>query len=194
MALTSELTQYLLSGLTSGAVYAVIALGFTIIYNATEIINFAQGEFVMLGGMAMIALDMSGRFPMAVSFVLAVSAVTLVGMALQRLAIQPVKRPSPITLIIITVGASIFLRGAAMLVWGKDPQGLRPFTGMTPIAIGGATITPQSLWVMGVSLVMMAGLQFFYKRGPHGAHLFRPERRHGCGSRHRHGSHHPMRL
>jgi branched-chain amino acid transport system permease protein len=163
MDLTNEFAQYLISGLTSGAIYAVIALGFTVIYNATEVINFAQGEFVMLGGMAMIAVDMAGRFPLAVSFVLAVSAVTLVGVVLQRLAIQPVKRPSPITLIIITVGASIFLRGVAMLVWGKDPLSLRPFTGATPIAVGGATITPQSLWVMGVSLVVMAGLHFFYK-------------------------------
>jgi branched-chain amino acid transport system permease protein len=111
----------------------------------------------------MIAVDATGRFPLPVSFIVAVSSVTLVGMVFQRLAIQPVRRPSAITLIIITVGASIFLRGVAMLVWGKDPVGLRPFSGVTPIALGGATLTPQSLWVLSVSLVVMAGLQFFYK-------------------------------
>ena len=163
MDLISELTQYLISGLTSGAIYAIIALGFTIIYNATEVINFAQGEFVMLGGMVMIAVDATGRFPLPVSFILAVSSVTLVGVVFQRLAIQPVRRPSAITLIIITVGASIFLRGVAMLVWGRDPLGLRPFSGVSPIAVGGATLTPQSLWVLSVSVVVMAGLQFFYK-------------------------------
>jgi branched-chain amino acid transport system permease protein len=163
MDLVSELTQYLISGLTSGAIYAIIALGFTIIYNATEVINFAQGEFVMLGGMVMVAVDATGRFPLPVSFIVAVSSVTLVGMMFQRLAIQPVRRPSAITLIIITVGASIFLRGVAMLVWGKDPVGLRPFSGVTPIALGGATLTPQSLWVFSVSLVVMTLLQFFYR-------------------------------
>jgi branched-chain amino acid transport system permease protein len=162
MELRSQILQYLISGVTSGAIYAVIALGFTVIYNATEVINFAQGEFVMLGGMAMIALDGTG-LPLGVSFILAVLGVTLVGVILERLAIQPVKRPEPITLIIITVGASIFLRGVAMMIWGKDALGLRPFSGVRPIQLGGAALTPQSLWVLAVTVTLMAGLQFFYK-------------------------------
>ena len=163
MDLSSQILQYIISGITNGAIYAVIALGFTIIYNSTEVINFAQGEFVMLGGMAVIGLDGLGNLPLALSFVLAVLAVTVVGIALERFAIRPVKNPNPITLIIITVGASIFLRGVAMMLWGKDSLGLRPFTGEAPIHLAGATLVPQSLWVLGVTVVVMAGLQFFYK-------------------------------
>ncbi|UCE83281.1 MAG: branched-chain amino acid ABC transporter permease [Deltaproteobacteria bacterium] len=163
MDLSNQILQYVISGITNGAIYAVIALGFTIIYNATEVINFAQGEFVMLGGMAVIALDSSGNLPLALSFILAVLAVTLVGAILERFTIRPVKSSDPVTLIIITVGASIFLRGVAMMIWGKDALGLRPFSGASPIHLGGATLVPQSLWVLGVTVVVMAGLQFFYK-------------------------------
>jgi branched-chain amino acid transport system permease protein len=164
MDLSSQILQYLISGITNGAIYAVIALGFTIIYNATEVINFAQGEFVMLGGMAVIALEGVGHLPLPLSFLLAVLAVTLTGIILERFAIRPVRRPNPITLIIITVGASIFLRGVAMMLWGKDPLGLRPFSGENPIHLAGATLVPQSVWVLMVTVVVMTGLHFFYKR------------------------------
>jgi len=164
MDFSTQILQYFISGITIGAIYAVIALGFTIIYNSTEIINFAQGEFVMLGGMAVIALDSTGHLPLALNFVLAVLVVTLIGILVERFTIRPAKSSNPITLIIITVGASIFLRGAAMMIWGKDSLGLRPFTGSTPIHLGGATLVPQTLWVLGVTLVVTAALQFFYKR------------------------------
>jgi branched-chain amino acid transport system permease protein len=111
--------------------------------------------------MAAIALD--GVLPLGFSFLLAVLAVTLVGIALERFTIRPARSSNPIALIIITVGASIFLRGVAMMFWGKDSLGLRPFTGSAPIHFGGATLVPQSLWVLGVTVVVMAALQFFYK-------------------------------
>ena len=163
MDLSVQILQYIISGITIGAIYAVIALGFTIIYNSTEIINFAQGEFVMLGGMAVIALDSIGHLPLSLNFLLAILSVTLVGVALERFTIRPARSSSPITLIIITVGASIFLRGMAMMLWGKDALGLKPFTGSAPIHLGGATLVPQSLWVLGVTVVVTVGLQFFFK-------------------------------
>jgi branched-chain amino acid transport system permease protein len=164
MDLSVQILQYIISGITIGAIYAVIALGFTIIYNSTEVINFAQGEFVMLGGMAVIALDSIGYLPLGLSFILAVLSVTLVGITLERFTIRPARSSNPITLIIITVGASICLRGMAMMLWGKDALGLKPFTGSDPIHVAGATLVPQSLWVLGVTMVVTAGLQFFYKR------------------------------
>ncbi|MBW1981607.1 MAG: branched-chain amino acid ABC transporter permease [Deltaproteobacteria bacterium] len=164
MDLGSQILQYFISGITNGAIYAVIALGFTVIYNATEVINFAQGEFVMLGAMVMITLSGVNGLPVWLCFILAVSVVTLVGMVLERLAIRPVKSASAISLIIITVGASIFLRGVAMMLWGKDSLGLQPFTGERPIRIAGAALTPQSLWVLGITVLVMVALQFFYKK------------------------------
>jgi branched-chain amino acid transport system permease protein len=163
MDLSTQILQYLFSGVTIGAIYAVVALGFTVIYNSTEVINFAQGEFVMLGGMVMITLEGTGHVPLVLGFVLAVLSVTVVGILMERLAIHPIKDPNPISLIIITVGTSIFLRGMAMMLWGKDSVGLGPFTNARPIRLAGATLIPQSLWVLGVTVVVMAGLQFFFK-------------------------------
>jgi branched-chain amino acid transport system permease protein len=157
------LSQYLLAGLTSGAIYALVALGFAIIYNASHVINFAQGEFVMIGGMAAVAfVDMGLPLPLAV--VVAVAAASLVGLALEKLAVEPARGAPVVTLIIITIGASIFLRGLAALVWDKKLHPLPAFSGDTPIAIGGATLLPQTLWVLGTTVGVVALLWLFFNR------------------------------
>ena len=126
MPTLAALLQYLISGLTSGAIYALIALGFGIIYNSTTIINFAQGEMVMLGALCAISIyQLIPSLPLA--FLGAVVIVSLVGLAFERLALRPVHDPSPIVLIIITVGGAVFLKGLAMLVWGKEAFPLPPF-------------------------------------------------------------------
>ncbi|MBZ4660353.1 MAG: inner-rane translocator [Desulfacinum sp.] len=160
----SEILQYLMSGITAGAIYAVIALGFTMLYNATELVNFAQGEFVMLGSLGLFTLLSALGWPLWAAFPAVTLAVGLLGVLLERLAIRPVKKPEPITLIIITVGASIFLRGLAMLFWGKDPHSVPGFGAGAPIRIGGAAIMPQSLWILAVVALLMVGLHLFTKR------------------------------
>jgi branched-chain amino acid transport system permease protein len=161
--MSAQLTQFLLTGLTIGAIYALVALGFAIIYNASHVINFAQGEFVMIGGMATVWLIQLG-VPMLLAIPLAVLAAVAVGMALERFAIEPARGASPVTLIIITIGASILLRGLATLVWDKKLHTLPAFSGETPIQIGGATLLPQSLWVIGVTLVIVLLLGWFFGR------------------------------
>ncbi len=161
--MSAQFMQYLLTGLTVGAIYALVALGFSIIFNASHVINFAQGEFVMIGGMATVSLAASG-LPYLLAIPLAVAAAALVGLALEKFAVEPAHGASVVTLIIITIGASIFLRGLAMVVWDKRLHALKPFTGDTPIAIAGATILPQSLWVLGVTLVIVLALSWFFGR------------------------------
>lgn len=161
--MSAQFMQYLLTGLTVGAIYALVALGFSIIFNASHVINFAQGEFVMIGGMATASLLAAG-VPYPLAIVLAVAAAALVGLALEKFAIEPARDASVVTLIIITIGASIFLRGAASLIWDKNLHGLRPFTGDKPISIAGATILPQSLWVLGVTLAIVLALSWFFGR------------------------------
>jgi branched-chain amino acid transport system permease protein len=159
-----EFLQYLFSGVTNGAVYAVIALGFTMLYNATGLINFAQGEFVMLGALSMITLWKGFRLPLMAAFVLSVTGVSVIGLLLERLAIRTVRKPHPIVLVIITIGASILLRGLAMTFWGKDAHSAPPFSPHPPFEIEGATLLPQSLWIIGVVLLIVIGLQLFYRR------------------------------
>src|SRR5882762_5701959 len=103
-----EFLQFLFSGLTVGAIYALVALGFTLIYNSSNVINFAQGEFVMLGGMVTVFATAAG-VPLPVAALLAIVVAMVVGFLLHRLAIEPARGASPVTLIIITIGASILL-------------------------------------------------------------------------------------
>ena len=161
--MSAQLVQFLLSGLTVGAIYALVALGFAIIYNASHVINFAQGEFVMIGGMASAAFVEAG-LPLPAAALLAVCGATLVGLALDKLAVEPARGASVVTLIIITIGASILLRGLASLVWDKKIHALPAFSGEAPIAIGAATLLPQTLWVIGVTVVAVALLWWFFNR------------------------------
>jgi len=161
------IAQTLLSGLTTGAIYALVALGFAIIYNASHVINFAQGEFVMIGGMAAAAFY-DGGLPLPVAILCSIGVATLVGMLLEKLAVEPARGASVVTLIIITIGASILLRGLAALVWDKKIHPLPAFSGEAPIAIGGtaggATLLPQTLWVLGATVVTVGLLWWFFNR------------------------------
>jgi branched-chain amino acid transport system permease protein len=160
----NQLLQFLVTGLTVGAIYAMVAIGFNIIYNVTEIINLAQGEFVMLGGLIMVSVHVSLGLPLLLAFPVTVLAVTLVGILLDRLAIRPIRKPSVMTLIIATVAASIIIKGLAMIVWGKNPYDLPAFSGRTPIDIGGVIIQPQYLWVISFLVVVAVGLTLFFNR------------------------------
>jgi branched-chain amino acid transport system permease protein len=150
-----QILQYTLSGLSTGAIYALIGIGFSIIYNATGIINFAQGEFVMLGGLFTLSCLEFLKLPLWAAIPCATTASTVVGILFERLAIRPLRQPTPINLVIITIGGSILIRGLAMLVWGKDTHSVTPFSGDTPISIGGATILPQHLWIFAITLIII---------------------------------------
>ncbi|HZD60500.1 MAG TPA: branched-chain amino acid ABC transporter permease [Anaerolineae bacterium] len=159
-----QLLQFIVSGITSGSIYALIALGFTLIYNSTQVINFAQGEFVMLGGLSAVSLHSVLDLPLPAAFLLAVGIVTIVGILFERVAIHPLRNSSIITLIIVTVGASILLKNIAMILWGRDSLTLPAFSGDKPVEILGAYITPQTLWVIGLTTIAVLLLQVFYKR------------------------------
>lgn len=159
----SELLQFLFSGLTVGAVYALVALGFTIIYNASDVVNFAQGEFVMLGGMITWFAHAAG-LPLPLAALLAIIATAALGVAINKLAIEPARGAPVVTLIIITIGASVFIQGAAQLVFDKQIHTFPAFSGDTPLRVMDATIQPQSLWVIGGALVVFVGLWLFFTR------------------------------
>ena len=162
MSLFSQIVQFLLTGITIGTIYGMVALGFNIIYNATGIINFAQGEFVMLGGMFMVWFTTVLKVPMLAAFALSVTVVTLIGALFERLAIYPLKRPSVLILIMITLAGSIIMKGSAMLFWGKETYTLPHFSGEEPFYLFGATILPQTLWIIGIMFVVVIILAGFF--------------------------------
>jgi branched-chain amino acid transport system permease protein len=157
------LAQYLLSGLTVGAIYALVALGFAIIYNASNVINFAQGEFVMIGGMASAGFVEAG-LGLPVAALLAIGCATLVGILLEKFAVERARGATVVTLIIITIGASILLRGLATLVWDKKIHPLPGFSGEQPLLFAGATLLPQVIWVIGISALAVALVWWFFNR------------------------------
>jgi branched-chain amino acid transport system permease protein len=159
----AEFLQFCFSGLTVGAVYALVALGFTLIYNASDVINFAQGEFVMLGGMTTGFLAMAG-VPVPLAALLAILATVAVGLLLYHLAIEPAREATAVALIMITIGASIFLRGAAQVLFDKRFHSLPHLLGSEPIRLGGAAILPQSLVVLAGATVIVVLLWLFVDR------------------------------
>ncbi|MFQ6066919.1 MAG: branched-chain amino acid ABC transporter permease [bacterium] len=162
MTLGDQLLQYLFTGITIGTIYGMVALGFNIIYSSTGIINLAQGEFVMLGGMMMVYLTTIIKLPMVVGFFLSILIVTLIGAGFERAAIHPLRSPSVITLIIITIAGSILFKGSAMFAWGKQTFSLPAFSGEKPISVLGATILPQTLWIMGIMGAVVVLLILFF--------------------------------
>jgi branched-chain amino acid transport system permease protein len=158
--------QFVAGGLTAGAIYALVALGFSIVYHASHAINFAQGEFVMIGGMSAVSLVALG-LPLWAAVPLAVAGTVIVGVLVQRLALEPAQaggQADVVTLIIITIGVALFLRGLAQLVWDKRIHPLPAFSGGDPIALGAATILPQSLWVLGGAALAVLALGWFFNR------------------------------
>jgi branched-chain amino acid transport system permease protein len=157
------LVQYLVAGLTYGTIYAVVGMGFNIIYNATGIINFAQGEFVMLGGM--LAVTFLQVMPLPAAIAVAVLATMAVGAFIEVAFMRWLTKASVLRMIIITIGISIIIREAALLVWGQDVRALPYFTGneVTSLPIAGARISPQVLWTIGACALMVALITAFFR-------------------------------
>ena len=155
--------QYLVAGLTYGAIYAIVAIGFNIIYNTTGIINFAQGEFVMLGGMT--AVTLHERLPLPAAIAGAILVTVGVGALIEVTFIRWLSKPSVLRMIIITIGISILVREAALLLWGQDVRSLPYFTGdeVTSLSVLGARVSPQVLWTLGACSIAVASLSAFFK-------------------------------
>jgi len=155
--------QYFLSGITKGSIYAVVAIGFNLIYSATGILNFAQGEFVMLGGM--VAVSLAFFLPLPVAVAAAVVFVALLGGLLELVFFRRLRRHSILHLVIITIGLSILIQEAALHVWDEKVRSLPYFTGneISSVHLLGAAVSPQVLWVLGTVAVIVVFLHVFLK-------------------------------
>lgn len=162
MHMSDQLLQLLFTGLTLGSIYALIALALVTTFNITGVLNMAQGEFVTIGALLAVSIYAAGM-PVIAAFIISIVLVAMLGGLLERSAIQTAHRASGLTLIIITVGLAIALRGLALLVWGTETYTLPAFSEGGPLFIRGAAIAPQSLWVFGLTAVTLAGLYAFFE-------------------------------
>lgn len=158
-----DFLQYLVSGLTVGAIYAMVALGFTMIYSASGIVNFAQGEFVMLGGMVA-SVAIAAGVPTPFAFILAVFAAVIVGIVLHRFGVEPLRGADPVVVIMMTIGASIAIRGIVQVVFDRQFHSMPALSGDAVINVFGVAIQPQSLWVLCAVFVIVVTLFTFLSR------------------------------
>ncbi|MFZ2448504.1 MAG: branched-chain amino acid ABC transporter permease [Syntrophobacteraceae bacterium] len=158
----SLIPHLLVAGITNGSIYALIALGYCLIQNATGLVNFAQGEFVMLGAMVVIWLHNGLHLPLPLAFPISIVLVAMAGMALEQGPIRRSKNRDILTLVMITVGASISFRGASMMLWGKSAHILPSLGGDSPLIFMNAAILPQSLWILAFSVLVLGLLYFFF--------------------------------
>ena len=160
--------QLVVSGLTIGCVYSLVGLGFALTLTATELVNFAQGEMVMLG--AFIGLTLltwgGGAPPYAMVFVVAMLATGAVGILLERTVLGPIlARKAPLlNLLIATLGLSIALQALAIIVWGREPIAYPRLFSSEPVIVFGIRMQALNLWILGLGFAAMAGLQFFFTR------------------------------
>ncbi|MCJ7620145.1 MAG: branched-chain amino acid ABC transporter permease [Anaerolineae bacterium] len=168
-----QYVQLILDGVRGGSIYALIALGFVVVFNVTGIINFAQGGFVMSGAMLAVAfnnldLPLPPALQLALAVVFGVAVTTVIGALVERLTIFPARHSHTLTLIIITVGVYIFMQGMALLIWGANAYNLPAFTTLALedqiLRSGGIMLKAQSLWIWGTLAVVLVGLYFFFER------------------------------
>jgi branched-chain amino acid transport system permease protein len=164
MPVGEQLAQFVVSGLTTGSIYALIALGFCIIHNATGIVNFCQVDFVSLGGLMLYTFLLGLGLPLPLAFFLGVVVVTVVGAAVERFAIRPAKSRAVIVLIFITIGVSILMRGVFKILWGKNQMAVPAFSGETPLMVWKAAVVPQSLWILLITVAVVLVLHVFFNK------------------------------
>jgi branched-chain amino acid transport system permease protein len=157
----STVLQSVISGLTLGCIYAALGLGLYVVYGVTRVLNLAQGEFVMLGGMITVSLCAWG-LPLLPAIIVAVFVVSLTGAILYRFIIHPARHASGSTLAFLTVGFAFAVEGLTLLVWGWEYRSLTNFLGSSSIHLWGATIFGQAPWVVGMTLLMVLGLYLFF--------------------------------
>lgn len=158
--------QTLVNGLSVGCIYGLIGIGFCVIYNASGIVNFAQGAFVMLGGMITYVLLTNFHLPIFVAGAIATVAVALLGVLIERVVVRPLwdRNATMFVMILATLAAQIVIERLTLILVGDQPKSIPVFTDLPPIRIGGVSIGYQTLWIIGVSLVLIALLAVFFKK------------------------------
>ena len=163
--------QYVLSGIGSGAIYALIALGFSIVYKGTRAINFAQGEYVVVAGVLASVLVVHKHWPLWLAAVTVVAVGVALGVATELIAVRFLNRPSPLTVTIGTVGIGIAIDAFLVTRTNGATYVLPPFSAARPIRVGGALLAPQTIWNVGIALAVVVGLGWFFSRTRRGTAL-----------------------
>jgi branched-chain amino acid transport system permease protein len=162
----STIVQILIQGLNMGLIYALTAVGITLIWNATGLFNFAQGDLLTMGGFVMLSTFAHWALPYPLAFVLTFAVMGLVGYLLSRGFFYPMfsKGVHPDVIIIGTVALTVLVQNGIQLVWGPHPQRFSTPLGDSPIHLGSIIVMPYYLWNIAIVIVLVAALQLFFKK------------------------------
>ena len=156
--------QYILTGITMGSIYSLIGLGYVTIYRTSHVVNMAQGSFVMMGGFFGYSLLKEIGLPYWASIILSIIAVMVVALGMYLLVLKRIMKSSLVNMILATVGLSILIESLVLLKWGGYSKPTPPFTGDKLLRLGGVHVKVQSLWVVGLMIVIFVLLYFFGQR------------------------------
>ena len=156
--------QLVVSGIVTGAIYALVGLGYVTIYRTSRVVNFAQGSFVMLGALITYSLLSERGLPFWLSGIIAVAAVVGIAVAMYFLVIAPIIKVSLVSMILVTIGVSLLLENLALVKWGGYGVGIPAFPGDRTLHLGKLTVQVQNLWVIGVALLLFLGLWLLANR------------------------------
>jgi len=160
----AQIAQVLIAGLTNGSIYALIALGFSLVFAVSGYLNLVQGEYVVIGGLVTIALTGWMGVPTIPAVLAAVVAACVFGYVLQKLSLSPSRRLSPDAALIVTLGGAFIARGGAMVIFGKDPLALPSFSGERPVIWNDVVVATQSFWIMGALVIASGSLWWFFSK------------------------------
>lgn len=156
--------QILITGIVVGCIYGMAALGFTIVYNATKLINFANGEFLMLGGVVLTGAVTIAGLPTGVAVPVAVAVSAAIGWVMQRVILENARHSDHLTLVMLTIGVALALRGAAALVFGRDISFVPEFGFIPLVLVGNVYIPSQGIWIMLTLAVLSLALWYLFSR------------------------------
>lgn len=158
------LAQLIVSGLVNGSVYAVVALGMTVLYRSTTIVNFCHGEFFMLGAFAILICQQTLGWSYTASIISALILLFLVGCFVERLLMRPLQNAPHISLAMMTVALSYLFKGVSRFFYGREVEPLEPLVEGDPIEIGSVILLPQDLLIAGASLAIVLGFFYFFQK------------------------------
>jgi len=155
--------QLIVTGLVLGSVYAMVALGFVLIYKSSSVINFAQGELVLIGAYMALWLTVSLHIPFLLSFIITLIFAVFLGFAIEKLFLRPMIGEPILSVIMLTIGLSVFLRGLVIILWGTETRVFPQIFSETPIKIGFVRISQVYLWSLILSVIFLVIFTLFFK-------------------------------
>ena len=158
--------QYLINGVSIGAVYAIIALGYTMVYGIAKMLNFAHGDVIMVGAYMSYSVTSYLGLPTAVGIAVAVIVCTLLGVLIEGLAYKPLRGVPSLAVLITAIGVSYFLQNAAQLIWGSAPKNFKSIVAMKPLVLfdGQLTVTGEVIYTIAASVLIMVALTLFISK------------------------------